>query len=322
MNKGVIATVILCPLIAVGAFVFLNAESDENGDVSPISTEIAALPEGPPEPARELELEEAEEIRTELEERLAVSQEQVKLLEAKAAEVAKLLEQINQSEEEAEEETPEEEREKTLEDIRAKIEKNAVAGAQIKALTEMIYADFINGLDLDPDTKAELRALLAESYMETIALSQYATADGEIPWSEVDSWTREERAYLDEQLRALLSDEEYATWSEYSSTIDERQLEGTLRTQIRSFASGLTDENFEIVMQVAIEEFRAQQIALEQSNTPFTQSENILYQIRAMTEMRNRLGEYLSEAQYAEIENWLTMAENLMNSQLPQEEAE
>lgn len=70
-------------------------------------------------------------------------------------------------------------------------------------------------------------------------------------------------------------------------------------------------------MQVALEEFRAEQIALEQSTTLFTLSENVYYQIRAMNAMRERLGGYLPADQYAEIENWLNMAENLLLAQIP-----
>ena len=94
-------------------------------------------------------------------------------------------------------------------------------------------------------------------------------------------------------------------------------LETTLRDQIRAFVSGLSSENFETVMLVAVEEFRAEQILLENSNTLFTQSENIYYQIRAMTAMRDRLPGYLPEDQYAEISNWFTMAENMMNASQP-----
>ena len=72
-------------------------------------------------------------------------------------------------------------------------------------------------------------------------------------------------------------------------------------------------------MQVAVQEFRAQQVALENSTIPFTQSENVLYQVRALAEMRARLTEMLSAEQYPEIENWITMAENIMESQLPKD---
>ena len=110
---------------------------------------------------------------------------QASLLELQE-EYAKLEAQLATAEEASIEEDAEDEvttddeevRKASIEEIRQKLQDNAVAGAQIKALSEMIYADFINGLDLDADQKADLRALLSNSYLESLALNQYAIADG------------------------------------------------------------------------------------------------------------------------------------------------
>ena len=83
-------------------------------------------------------------------------------------------------------------------------------------------------------------------------------------------------------------------------------------------ASGLTDENFEMVMQVAVQEFRAEQIALEQSNELFTLEENVNYQLRAMDAMAAQLQGVLSEDQFAELQNFITFGENALNAQLTQ----
>ncbi len=204
----------------------------------------------------------------------------------------------------------------TLDEIRESLAKNSAARVQFQALTELIYADLLNSLDLDPETKAALRELLLDAQIEELALAQYAISQGDIPWNQVAQWQDEERAILDEQIRALLAADEFKTWQEFAATYDERALEGSLRNQIRAFASGLSDENFEAVMQVAIEEFLAEQNTLNNSNTPFTQAENMRYQIRAMERMRERLREYLPADQFAEINNWLNMGINLFEQQL------
>ncbi len=204
----------------------------------------------------------------------------------------------------------------TLDEIRDALAKNSGARAQFQALTELIYADLLNDLNLDPETKAALREMLLDAQIEELALAQYAMQKGDIPWNKVAEWRDDERALLDEQIRALLSPDKYKTWQEYAATIDERSLEGSLRNQIRAFASGLTDENFEAVMQVAVEEFLAEQNKLNNSNTPFTTAENLRYQIRAMEQMRERLREYLTADQFAEINNWLNMGINLFEQQL------
>lgn len=204
----------------------------------------------------------------------------------------------------------------TLDEIREALAKNGGARAQFQALTELIYADLLNSLDLDPETKAALREMLLNAQIEELALAQYAMGKGDVAWNQVAQWQDDERALLDQEIRALLSADKYKLWQEYAATLDERMLEGSLRNQIRAFASGLTDENFEAVMQVAIEEFLAEQNALNNSNTPFTTAENLRYQIRAMEQMRERLREYLSPEQFAEINNWLNMGINLFEQQL------
>ena len=117
-------------------------------------------------------------------------------------------------------------------------------------------------------------------------------------------------------MKALLSKDTYKTWQDYASALDDRQVEASLRNQIRAFASGLSDENFEAVMQVAMDEFGAEQDALNHSNTTFTTAENLDYQIRAMENMRTRLQQSLPADQFAEINNWLTMGINLFRNQL------
>lgn len=204
----------------------------------------------------------------------------------------------------------------TLDEIRAEFEKNNALKAQFQALTELIYADLLNDLDLDPETKAALRQLLLDAQMEELALTQYAMSQGDIPWSQVAQWQDEERAILDEQIRALLANDQFKKWQEFAANYDERALEGNLRNQIRAFASGLSDENFEAVMQVALEEFLSEQNTLNNSNTPFTRAENMRYQIRAMERMRERLREYLPPDQFAEINNWLNMGINMFEQQL------
>jgi len=69
---------------------------------------------------------------------------------------------------------------------------------------------------------------------------------------------------------------------------------------------------------VAVQEFRAEQIALEQSDELFTLTENVLYQIRAMDAMAEQLRGLLSEDQFAELQNFLTFGQNAMNAQLEQ----
>lgn len=314
MKPAVIAVLVL--LIAVGGFMlWRTSQHQPTDDQSASAAEVAALRE-------ELEASEAE--RRQLQQELADTGNLVRELETQAAllDQAQAVDAAIDAEaamESAEEESEESDNEKsTLDDIRAQIRGNAVAKAQITALSELMYADFLNGVEMDADTKAAVRELLVDSYMEVMALTRYALQDENATWADLRAWTLDERDILNQQLRGQLPDDAYRTWNDYAVDLDARQLDGTLRSQIRTLASGLTQENFDLVMQVAVAEFRAEQIALEQSDALFTMEENVNYQLRAMDAMREQLQGMLSEDQFAEVMNFLTFGENALNAQLAQ----
>jgi len=304
--------------VVVGVFFLFASSEVEPQDPMSSTVETAELQE---------DLERTEADRAQLREELSVAQERIQRLEEAAVETDSLVEELNEAAaksdapaEETAEEDDEEEDELTLDDVRARIRDNAQASAQIQALTGLVFADFLNGVELDTDVKAEVRTLLGESYLEVSAFSGYAMRKGDVTWREVGEVRLEERALLTDALREVLPDDAFTTWSDFAEDIDAHVLYGTLRNQIRALAGGLTDENFEVVMDVAVEEFLAEQVALEQSDELFTQSENIYYQFRAMETAGNRLREILPEDQYAEWQNFFDFAETALNSQLPKEE--
>ncbi len=306
----IIALIVI--VLAGGGYFLVTSMSEDSTPVEVASVDITELQQG---------LDETRADRARLETELSEAQARIEQLEADAAMADAQAEESSVAAEEpmdADSEEKEDADELSLNDIRAKLHDNAGARVQLKALSELMYADFLNGVELDAATKAEVRDLLAESYMETMALTRYGLQNDDTTWSDVRAWTLDERSILDEELRGRLDGDSYETWSEYAADIDARQLDGTLRNQIRALASGLTADNFETVMSVAVNEFRAEQIALEQSNELFTLEENVNYQLRAMDAMRAQLQGALSEDQFAELQNFLTFGENALNAQLAQ----
>ena len=319
--RRIVATIVsfLAACVAAGILFFVIRNADSPDPVSSTG-ETAELQE---------DLERTEADRAQLQEELSAAQERIQQLEEAAVETDSLVEELNRTAaksgepaEEAAEEHDEEEDELTLDDVRARIRDNAQATAQIQALTGLVFADFLNAVELDADVKAEVRKLLGESYLEVSAFSGYAMRKGNLTWREVAEVRLEERAFLSDALEEVLPDDAFQTWSDFAQNIDAHVLYGTLRNQIRALAGGLTEENFEVVMDVAVEEFLAEQAALERTDELFTQSENIYYQFRAMETMGDRLQEILPEDQYAEVENFFAFAENALNAQLPKEEQE
>lgn len=306
-------------VLAIGGALFVLAGSKD----------VPIIEEGTSVESAKLEQTQAE--RTQLQEELAVAEERIRQLEVDAEETNALVEEMKNDAAESEEtdeeakEEPEEKknnRDLSVDEIVAKMQKNPRAKAQIQAMTGLVYGDFLNNVDLDPEVKSQVRDLLSDSYLESQALTQYALLQEDVTWKEVTEWGLEERAYLNDQLSSLLPEEAYKSWNEFEANIDSHVLDGTLRNQIKALSGGLTPENYELVMQVAVEEFRAEQVALEQSDTLFTMSENVYYQFRAMETMRERLVDQLSEDQLDELDNFIDFADQALSSQLPKEEKE
>lgn len=201
----------------------------------------------------------------------------------------------------------------TLEEIRERIRGNEGVRAQMRAVAGLVYADLLNGLELETAAKETLRELLIDSQMEEVALQAYASRAGDVTGRQYGEWIANERARVSAEIRELLSDEDYAAWEAYQATVDERALDVTFENQLRAFSSGLTPENRDLVIAVGVEEFIAEQDAIYQSDEVYTAQDPYTYQIRAMDRMRERLQPVMEEEQYGEVVNWLDMGERLMN---------
>lgn len=281
-----------------------------------VADDAGELPEVPILP---VEPDAVKKVR-ELTAKLAEANAQITALEEQLsdAETAAALETSEDAEagEEAESEDGEDEDEtRSLDEMREQIRDNAGVAAQVKALTEMAYADFFGAVELNTETKSALRQILVDSQLEQAALARYAIQEG-VTGREYGEWKREERERLNEQVRALLTADNHAVWQEYEDAFDQRMLEATFENQLRAFSSGLTPDNHDTVMSVAVEEFLAEQWDLENSDEPFTQNANIQLQLDAMNAMRERLQPVMEEDQYNELDNWLTMGENVMRQGL------
>lgn len=306
--------------IAVAAVVWLSnriqgLNTENQALVSDVETLAALL--GPAESS-------VEQLETELEgtqARIEDLKSQVDKAAAALSEAEAQLQEAAKAAEEAEAAPPEEEapqpEKPSLDEVRERLSGNPQVSVQLRALMEMTYAELFAGLDLDAETKAAMRELLLASQLEQVVLANYAIGLGDVGYREQSEWIEDERAALAAQLRELLSPEDYAAWEQYEGFAEERQLEATFRNQLNVYSSGLTPENHDLVLQIALEEFMAEMATLRASDTLYTAAESMLYQIRAMAGMRERLLPLLSDDQYAELDNWLTMGENLMHDSLP-----
>jgi hypothetical protein len=248
---------------------------------------------------------------------LADARERIAALESRlAGRDAAEAEETLTEDAESTEETEDEDAPPTLDEIRERIAGNAQVNAQVKAITEMVYADFLNSVELEAAAKATLRDLLVQSQIEEAALEGYAVRAGDVTGRELQEWRDAERERLAVETQALLSQENYETFEQYQQNVDQRALEVTFDNQIRAFSSGLTPENHDIVIQVAVEEFMIERNALLGSDEIYTPRSPFEYQITAMDNMRQRLEPVMPEDQFRELDNWLRMGDNVIRQAL------
>ena len=317
-NPAAIAGLLVATIALAIAAVFYGQKESAKEEVLGLEERLAASTaivdstrdDASPPPTEENPAE-LQEVRDELEQAL----KRIEELETDAAESATETEEA-----EAEDAEDEEKPKLDYDEILEKIRSNPQAKAQMRAITELTYADLLNSLELDAEAKSTLRDLLVDSQIAQVALTQFTMQEGNVTGRELAGWEQEERDRLAGQVKELLDGEDFEEWEDYAESIDERTIRASLENQIPAFASGLTPENIDLVLEVAVEEFLNEQNAIRQTDEIYTAAEPFLFQLRAMQSMRDRLGPLLGEDQFRELETWIDMAENLMRSTMPEDE--
>lgn len=315
MNKNLIWILAL----ALGVSLVLNAYQFmgySGGEVA----EVVQAPRPPAQnAAADEQIEALENANRELTAKLDEANAAFARLEAQNAENEIAAEADSESEPSDDEESDEP---PSMDELRERIRDNAAAQTQVTAIMEMVYKDLFNALQLEPGVKASLRELVKLSLEEESALAAYAMTQGDVSGREYARWRDEERARLSEEVQALLTPQDYAAFEQFASQMDQRQLESILGNQIRMFSSGLTPENQQVVLQVAVEEFLAEQNAVWNSDAPYNQREAVVLQMRAIETLRARLVDVLPDDQYAEFENWGAIADTSLEAALPDDDEE
>lgn len=322
MQKAVLAAGSVVVAAAIGTAAYFYAQNVR------LSERVARLEAAPPTTTPVSGEAQAVEARlTEAQARAASLETD---LDAARAQIAELEDRLAKAEEAAPTPKPEatspppqdvqdakaDARKASLEEFRRQFQNNPAVSAQVRGLMELSYADVLN--QLPPDLRSAVRELLLESQMEQMALARYAIELGDVTYREYNQWSREETGRLAEQLKELMTPQEFAQWEQHIAQAEARLLDATFENQLRAFASGLTPESHELIRQVAVEEFMAEQERLRNSEVLYTAEESILYQLRAMEHMRERLAPVLPADQFQELENWFRMGENVLRANLPQ----
>lgn len=218
--------------------------------------------------------------------------------------------------------TDSESTEDKLREIQERLSRNPQVRAQTSAVTELVYRDLFQELALPANVEKALKDLLVKNQIAKAAAGRHALDRGDVTARQAKQWQEDARQRLAAEIGNLLSQEEYAAWDAYEDTALARGLRATFRSQLTMFSSGLTSENHDVALDVAVEEFLIEQEAFDNSDTIVTVTESLNLQFRAINAMRERLAGFLSEEQYGEVENWFRIGEEALEAALPQQEPE
>lgn len=176
--------------------------------------------------------------------------------------------------------------------------------AEIQRMTESVAGGFFNEAQLDIEVEAEVRALFADALIRMVAIGRFADADGDITYAERDQWISEEWDELRVDVAEILPSDTLDTWN----TFDYNGNPGR-RREIRTLASGLAPENLDLLIQVAREEFNADDRALRDSNVATSRIETWQQKLRVMSAIRERFRDELTDEENYWLENYLSATE-------------
>lgn len=297
LTAGAVAT-----LVAAGALYTVNqsdespsnptSQSDVAADTSVVdSTQMARIQEN-------LGRTDAERIR--LQRQLAAANEQLATLESSS--VSK--EPVGKSP------TNVEDNGVSMDAVREQVHNNSGAVNHSKSMTELVFSEFLYAAELEPELLKEVKSLIENSYLEITALQQFAKLEGDQSFGDVRQGKLDERISLDGLMKDRFSDDTYDDWTAFTENIDSRETYATLTREMKPYTTRLNPEIRDAVMQIAVEEAMTGQTTAEESNLPYNDIERIQGSLRLFDSMRHRFQEYLSQDQFAQLGNWLTMMEN------------
>ncbi len=190
----------------------------------------------------------------------------------------------------------------------------AMAEFSARMVTDMQYSDFFEEVALDPDVEQQVRDIIL-AHM-TDRMSKAYEMMGDMGKEGFDPTAIEEMGEADtEVLRAevaeVLTPSQLSVWDEYQDTMEERMLAKSFEMQLGVFAPGLTPESRQIALDIMVDETLLAKEAREQSaDASGGMQAEIDQQRQVMANARDRLVEYLDEAQLAHFDRFIEQQEN------------
>lgn len=190
----------------------------------------------------------------------------------------------------------------------------AIAKAQMGALTDIMYGDLFAQLALPAETQDAVRGLIADAILEQQQLTVNAFRAGDRMAPDVQREKDAIDAALRDKLAAALSPQELASYDAYQTTAEQHMYENILMGQLAMISPNLTSENRDVTRQVLAEELVIAINGFESSDQPYTLTAFNDAQLAALHAGLERMGTVLDEEQYGQVEQFVTMAETTFNA--------
>ncbi len=179
-----------------------------------------------------------------------------------------------------------------------------------KSAVDMQYAEFLQELNLDPDTEAQVRQIIQTAMVDQITKSMGSMDKAFDPgYAEEMEQTLTDR--LQNELSEVLDGNQMAIWEEYEATKQERLLTKQYDMQLSMFASGLAPEDRAVAADVMVDEALAMQEA--RKNDPNAQHgvrAELDAQLQAFENARARLAQQFDDQQMAQLDRFIEQQKN------------
>lgn len=167
---------------------------------------------------------------------------------------------------------------------------------QQKAVINMMYSGLFKDLKLSPDEKEKFKTLLTDAQMRNVEAAQglFGGTQKEGGAEDAGKQIADAKKQTDEEIKALLGDERFAQYQDYSKNIGERMQLDQLKNQLAAENLPLRDEQMTQLLQAMKEEktLLPPAISDDQTQVPkkdtFT-AENLDKQLKWMDEYNRRV---------------------------------
>ncbi len=181
-----------------------------------------------------------------------------------------------------------------------------------KFATNMQYDPFVNGLQLAPEDRQQVRDILTKYNSEVMRKSMGAL-QGKSDFASVSTDTKALKEQMRAELKAVLGTDGMAEFDAYEEEMPERMLNQSMDMQLGLFAGGLTEENRTMVRDVLVEELLPGQPDPTAPASPDQMGSLSETQRAAFERALQRLQPSLPPDQYAEVESFVRQQQDIMD---------